>query len=1388
MDAPMRQINTRFFLLLVGGAAALTAALFGVHRLQAGNIAAALLWQADQAEKGGRATLAARYLGRYLEFVPDDIEQRAHLATILSDPKVVVTPKDYTRAKFVIEQVLAWDPQRHDLRQALCRLALARGQLDLAKEHLDYLNAKLPESGDVALLVGRWHELDAQRRPVPVKDDPALARKDFLQRMEPALKNYRRAVQAEPAKVEAYLRLTALCKQLDFGSPAPAFAAEVDRLVAAALANAPDDAAVLSLAAQRAQEKNDAAAARKYLEAGLQRDPKEPRLYQALSRLHAQAGDRAEAIARLKKGLQAVAKEHQFELTWTLANVLLDDEQMDEAKKLIVQIRDVNALSAEYLEARCLMQQGRWYDAAGKLDRLRPSFKTVPELAFQAELYLGLCYQKVGEPVLQLAAFQRAIKADATSLAARHGEATALWALGQRDDSLARFRQLIAGNSNRKEAARWRLEYARMLLGHAQSGPGPNPAALEKVRGELDEADKEMPGSVECALLRAELLFAQKQPAQAEAELRQALKADARRFEPWIALASLAMGSKEPARAETLLAEAAAAVPDSAEFRVAQVHFRREYQSKAPDALKALEKGCEQFEARGRARLLEALAEAHFQAGRPDEAARLLRQLAGLPLHKQDIRVRMQLLSLALAQGDEPEMQRVLAEVKQVEGDGGPEGSYGEALRLIWRHRQGQQADALKQARALLTVAATRRPDWHALYLARAEIDELEGKHEQAIVNYRQAIQFGSRDPQGIYQLVLLLCEAQRFEEADAEIRKLKQVGADADAGRLVVAILYNRQDYKGAAALMQQMVRADSKDFRDHLRLGVVLSSGGRASSEAEAAFRRAVALGEKQPEAWVGLVRYLAATGQLAKALQEIDVADQKLGGDTRLLALASCYEVLGALDRAEQYYYDALQAQAQSPPINRAAADFYLRAGKVKNAEALYRHLLDKLRDASDADRAAARRGLALALAKGGEPQRTPEALELAGLALDQTGRLDDKTLAAEPEARLGQARVLAAMNSHALRGKAIELLEELNKKQLLHAEDQYQLARLLHLHGPDPANWMKSREVLKAITTSHPTNARYLAYHANLLLLHKELPDADALIARLEQMEKDRQLPAGVLGSVEMKARALEMRGKELAAIALLQSFAEQKDAPPARALLLASLHGRLGNYQEAIDWCDRVRQIGGSYREEAYGAAISILRAGKPAAAKSVKLKLWQQQADRVEANLRESTQWDTDNVVLRLQLADLMELVGRFDQVESICRDLLKKDPDNLVALNNLAWLLAGKEGQGQEALALINRAIAKYGARPELLDTRAVAYVALGMAKEAVRDLEQVIRESPTPTRYFHLSRAHHLAKDTPLAVAALRRANELGLSFAQLHPTDQEAYRQLMAQMPKN
>src|SRR5439155_3892213 len=145
---------------------------------------------------------------------------------------------------------------------------------------------------------------------------------------------------------------------------------------------------------------------------------------------------------------------------------------------------------------------------------------------------------------------------------------------------------------------------------------------------------------------------------------------------------------------------------------------------------------------------------------------------------------------------------------------------------------------------------------------------------------------------------------------------------------------------------------------------------------------------------------------------------------------------------------------------------------------------------------------------------------------------------------------------------------------------------------------------------------------------------------------------------------------------------------------------------------------------------------------------------------------------DAKAVVLKLHWADLQEVRGKYQDVEAIYRSILQHDPQNVAALNNQAWLLAQLNDRAAEALPLINRAIELLGPRPELLDTRALVQMKLGRPDQAVGDLERVTAEAPRATRWFHLACAYKQAHNQQAARQALRRARELGLQPAHLHP----------------
>jgi hypothetical protein len=150
-----------------------------------------------------------------------------------------------------------------------------------------------------------------------------------------------------------------------------------------------------------------------------------------------------------------------------------------------------------------------------------------------------------------------------------------------------------------------------------------------------------------------------------------------------------------------------------------------------------------------------------------------------------------------------------------------------------------------------------------------------------------------------------------------------------------------------------------------------------------------------------------------------------------------------------------------------------------------------------------------------------------------------------------------------------------------------------------------------------------------------------------------------------------------------------------------------------------------------------------------------------------------------------VHLANAKELVGEFPAAKALYRKVLAADPANLVALNNLAWLLGQDTADAPEALPLISKALQIYGPRAELLDTRASIHLTMGVYSSAVADLTEVVSEAATASRFLHLARARWACGDRDGARKAFWHAKKLGLDVRQLHPLERPVYQKVIVEV---
>ncbi|HEY4009144.1 MAG TPA: tetratricopeptide repeat protein [Acidobacteriaceae bacterium] len=267
-----------------------------------------------------------------------------------------------------------------------------------------------------------------------------------------------------------------------------------------------------------------------------------------------------------------------------------------------------------------------------------------------------------------------------------------------------------------------------------------------------------------------------------------------------------------------------------------------------------------------------------------------------------------------------------------------------------------EHADYTAAIAALKPLAAAQPKNPHILYdLGFAQ--EHAGDDTAAAASYRAAITADPSLPQS--QLALGLLDA-RNGRLDAAHRELKAAANLADAnpdlrGRALrsLAVLDEHTDPGAAADELLAALKLTPETPADIL-LSARLAEHTNAFPEAEAAYRRLLALTPNDPDATAGLAHALTAQGKTAEAeallttaLQPFLKGDASSSADPRLLSqLAAVYGAEGKPEEAIpliERLRSGDPAAASNPAITRLLAHLYSLSGDYAKAEPLLRDLV-------------------------------------------------------------------------------------------------------------------------------------------------------------------------------------------------------------------------------------------------------------------------------------------------------------------------------------------------------------------------------------------------------------------------------------------------------------
>jgi tetratricopeptide (TPR) repeat protein len=124
-----------------------------------------------------------------------------------------------------------------------------------------------------------------------------------------------------------------------------------------------------------------------------------------------------------------------------------------------------------------------------------------------------------------------------------------------------------------------------------------------------------------------------------------------------------------------------------------------------------------------------------------------------------------------------------------------------------------------------------------------------------------------------------------------------------------------------------------------------------------------------------------------------------------------------------------------------------------------------------------------------------------------------------------------------------------------------------------------------------------------------------------------------------------------------------------------------------------------------------------------------------------------------------MQLAQIDEQTGAKDSAIEHYRKVIEEDPQNLAALNNLAYLLADNPTQIDEGIGYAKQALGLVPS-PGLYDTLGWLYYRKGAFEEAVQYLERAVAAEGTAVRRYHLAMAYFMTGDTARGQAVLKVA----------------------------
>jgi tetratricopeptide (TPR) repeat protein len=733
--------------------------------------------------------------------------------------------------------------------------------------------------------------------------------------------------------------------------------------------------------------------------------------------------------------------------------------------------------------------------------------------------------------------------------------------------------------------------------------------------------------------------------------------------------------------------------------------------------------------------------------------------------------------------------QQLVNKIKTVEGEQGWQWRYEQAR--IWFARDNFK-DFYPQTISLLKENLLANPDDQKSRVRLAAAYGRAGELQLAISTYEEALNRSPTDLSIIVPAVVTLNNAGETKRADQILQMaVGQKLYHPDLKKLEVQSHLRRGEVEPAIDVIEDWLIEEPNNLDACLLLVKLKTKKGNFAE----AGRLLDMLETREPNSLpitVARIEFLVSQGKSAEALLICDEMVKNLNNAWAYIIRARTFRKLGKVDKAREDFEHAVTTEPDNIEALLIKSDFYGSMGLLRKAIADMQRALSLDPDNLEVQKHA----ISLFLVS-----RNPDITRQGKSILDNALKAYPDDL----ELRLYNARYLLAEETAPAIDNAEEILQNIIEDQPEASEAWVLLGELLRRQG----------QLKEAINTAlqglvHKENDREL-----LLLkarVEKEHSPALAIptLRQLHDMDPDDVVVAVFLADIYVETqesgKAINLLREQLVAsrstldkrkvnVALFRALYKNGNKADAQKVL-DSLYQSVPNdpvpllahvrlLAEDKLW-DRLNQEVVAWSRKYPDANRTIITvAGDLATSQDSRPK------EIAEDLLRSLLERHHDSIPAMESLAMLL-LADRPLEAAPIYSRILKLKPDNVIAINNLAWILCEEQGQYKQALELALQGLSIAPDYVDLTDTCGVIYYRLGQYDEAVKCFRKCVNlyppwEPSVVGSYFYLGKALAGLGQKSEAVKNLIKALELNAQMGTLSPEDVVEIQRLVEQLSR-